>query len=147
MQGGAYGGRGGFNPFSGAVTFLSWQDPNLNNTLDVYDNVGTYLQRLELDSTEMERAVIGAVGQIDRYLLPDAKGFTATTQQLISYTDEDRQRVRDELFSTTLEDFHRLGEALTLLKDKGRIVVTGSPQAVEKANEERDVPFVVTNVM
>lgn len=147
VQGGAYGGRGGFNPFSGAVTFLSWQDPNLNGTLDVYDNVGTYLQRLELDTEEMERAVIGAVGQIDRYLLPDAKGFTTTTQLLINYTDEDRQRVRDELFSTTLQDFHRLGEALSQLKEKGRIVVTGSPQAVEKANEERDEPFTVTNVM
>jgi len=148
VQGGAYGGRGGYNPFSGAVTFLSWQDPNLNATLDVYDNAGTYLQRLELDSSEMERAVIGAVGQLDRYLLPDAKGFTATTQQLVNYSDEDRQRVRDELFSTTLEDFHRLGEALSQLKDKGRVVVTGSPQAVEQANTERgDTPFVVTNVM
>lgn len=147
VQGGAYGGTCAFNNLSGVATFLSWQDPNLVKTLANYDGAGDYLQHIDLSADELEKAIIGAVGQLDKYLLPDAKGFAATQRYLIGYTDVDRQQLRDEVLATTLDDFRKFGDVLMKAGAAGRVVVTGSPNSINDANGQLIIPLRVTAVM
>lgn len=136
LQGGAYGGAARYNAFSGVLTYLSWRDPNISGTLDTYDNAGRFLQTLELNDDELEKAVIGAVGELDQYQLPDLKGYTAMLRYLIGYTDAMRQQYRDEVFSTSMQDYHTVGEALNKAAEHGgKVVVVAGPQAAQKANE------------
>jgi Zn-dependent M16 (insulinase) family peptidase len=51
------------------------------------------------------QAIIGAIGEIDAYQLPDAKGFTALNRYLLGVTDEERQRRREEVLGTSNKDF------------------------------------------
>ena len=97
VQGGAYGGFCSFDPVSGIFSYLSYRDPNLLSTLDVYDQTSRFLREQALDGTELTRSIIGAIGALDRYQLPDAKGFTSLARHLIGETDESRQRRRDEI--------------------------------------------------
>ena len=111
VQGGAYGGQCNFDRYSGGFTFVSYRDPNLLGTLDTYDRTADFLRGTELDEAELTRHIIGTIGEIDTYRLPDAKGFASMQRHLIGDTDEARQRMRDEILSTTAADIRDFAEA------------------------------------
>ena len=147
VHGGAYGGFAMFDRRSGIFTYLSYRDPNLLGTLDNYDQTGQFLRHLELSDDELEKAIIGAIGLVDTYLLPDAKGHTSMTRYLVGETDEDRQRMRDEILSTTQEDFRRFGEVLEQVNTQGAVVVLGSQEAIDQANAAKGDWLRVVKVM
>ncbi|GAB4509717.1 MAG: insulinase family protein [Anaerolineae bacterium] len=135
VQGGAYGVFATYDPNSGLYGFASYRDPNLLKTLENYRDASTFLRNLDLNQTELTKAIVGGIGEMDQYQLPDAKGYSALKRYLTNYTDEIRQTVREELLATTLADFKRMGEALAQLNDHARVVVLGSQQAIESANQ------------
>ncbi|MGB1288397.1 MAG: peptidase M16, partial [Aggregatilineales bacterium] len=147
VQGGAYGGRAIFNHLSGVLTYLSWQDPNLVDTLKVYDEAAQYLQAVNLDKDDLEKAIIGAIGDMDNHMLSDAKGYQSMVRYLTGYTDEIRQTVRDEVFATSNDDFHKLGDALAKVAAEGRIVVTSWKEKLEDTNQNSDVTFDIKDVL
>jgi len=137
VKGGAYGGFCLFNHRSGVLTYLSYRDPNLLDTLENYDLAAQFLQRLDLSKEELDKSIIGAIGDIDTYQLPDAKGFTSIQRYLTGDTDESRQRWREQILSTSLEDFHMLGNVLEKVKEEGLVVVMGSQHDIQSANSSR----------
>ncbi|MBV9848742.1 MAG: insulinase family protein [Armatimonadetes bacterium] len=147
VQGGAYGGFCSFDSLSGVFSYLSYRDPNLLSTLDVYDRTGQFLREQALDETELTRSIVGAIGATDRYQLPDAKGFTSLARHLIGETDESRQRRRDEMLSTNAADFRAFADVLDEVREQGQIVVMGAPDAVRSANEERPRLLEVKKVL
>lgn len=60
----------------GVFSFLSYRDPNLLKTLDVYDGTSNFLKELEMDDDALTKAIIGTIGDVDAYQLPDAKGYS-----------------------------------------------------------------------
>jgi Zn-dependent M16 (insulinase) family peptidase len=64
-----------------------------------------YLRSLELSRDELTKAIIGTMGDIDAYQLPDAKGYSALVRHLLGVTDEERQIRRDQILSTSNQDF------------------------------------------
>jgi hypothetical protein len=147
VQGGAYGGAGTFDTHSGTFSFLSWRDPNLAGTLDNYRRASDFLRKIEMSETDLSRSVVGAIGTLDAYQLPDAKGYTSMRRHLAGITDAMRQQIREEVLATTVTDFRRFGEILSRLNDQARKVVIGSPEAVDTANSTLDDPFEVIPVI
>lgn len=137
VSGGAYGGFCGFDSHSGVFSFLSYRDPNLLKTLDVYDGTSSFLKELEMDDDALTKAIIGTIGDVDSYQLPDAKGYSSLLRYLLGVTDEERQRRREEILSTRLDDFKKFGDVMEAVKDKGVVVAVASPDDVEAANKER----------
>lgn len=142
VQGGAYGGFSNFDSGSGVFNFLSYRDPNLLSTLDNYHKTVNFLRNLNMSKDELERTIVGAIGEMDSYQLPDAKGYSATLRHLIGYDDEERQKTRDQVFNTTLADFKKLADALEKLNEQGTVVVVGSREALEDANAKQGVDFL-----
>jgi hypothetical protein len=147
MQGGAYGGFCSFSRHSGVFAFISYRDPNLLATLDNYDQASRFLREVRLSDDELTKSIIGTIGDLDAYQLPDAKGYTSLVRYLIGDTDEDRQRMRDEILSTTAADFRAFAEVLHQVKEKGLVVVMGSPAAIEAVNATRRNWLNVVKVM
>ncbi len=147
VQGGAYGGFCVFNDLSGVFSYLSYRDPNLTSTLDNYDGAAGFLRDLELSAEEVTRSIIGAIGDVDAYQLPDAKAYTSMTRYLTGQTDEMLQAERDEILSTTAADFRAFGRALEPLKDQGRVVVLGSQEDIDAANASQPGLLRVAKVM
>ncbi len=139
VQGGAYGGFCSFDRLSGLFTFLSYRDPNLLTTIENYDQTAQFLKRFELSELELTKSIIGAVGELDTYQLPDAKGYTAMLRYLLGISDEDRQRYRDELLSTSIADFRQLAGILEELNKQASVIVLGSPENITKANQENQL--------
>lgn len=147
VQGGAYGGFSLFDTNSGTFTFLSYRDPNLLTTIDNYDKTVNFLNELELSADELKKSIIGTIGNMDAYQLPDAKGWTSMLRYLTRYTDEERQRIRDEVLGTTAVDFKQFARVLAELNQAGEVVVLGSAEAIEKANKEKAGFLEVKKVM
>jgi Zn-dependent M16 (insulinase) family peptidase len=134
MQGGAYGSFCGLDLRTGAFTFVSYRDPNLLDTLQVYDDAAAFLRQHPPSQDEVTRTIIGVIGEMDDYMLPDAKGFVSMVRYLAGDTDEARQKLRDEVLSTTPQDFVRFAEVLDDVRVRGRVVVMGAPEALAQAN-------------
>ncbi|MFO7727766.1 MAG: insulinase family protein [Desulfonatronovibrio sp.] len=138
VQGGAYGAFGSYDYLSNIMTFASYRDPNILKTIEAFQGSGNYLIRDELDKDEVEKAVIGAIGEMDSYQLPDARGFMSMVRYLAGITHEHRQKVREQILGTTLDDFRTFGRALNrgFENDPGVICVIGGEDQVKKAAEQ-----------
>jgi len=147
VQGGAYGGFCVFDQHSGAFNYLSYRDPNLDLSLAAYDQAAAFLLNLDLSEAELTKAIIGAIGEVDAYQLPDAKGFTSLARYLLGTTDAERQRLRDEILATSPADFHAFGEALEAARPASAVVVLGSPEAVQSSQLNQNDGLEVSKVM
>ena len=136
--GGAYGGFCQFQPRDGTFAFLSYRDPNLASTIDVYDGASKALLQsaadLENDPDALATAIIGAIGDMDGALSPDQKGSVQFKRWLINESHEQRQKYRDEVLNTKPSDFKEFAERLSALKDASSAVVS-SKAAFEDANK------------
>ncbi|KAL5182239.1 Presequence protease 2, chloroplastic/mitochondrial [Glycine soja] len=147
VSGGAYGGFCDFDTHSGVFSFLSYRDPNLLKTLDVYDGTGDFLRELQIDDDTLTKAIIGTIGDVDAYQLPDAKGYSSMLRYLLGITEEERQRRREEILSTSLKDFKIFMDAMEAVKDKGVVVAVASPEDVDTANKDRPDFFQVKKAL
>jgi len=136
VMGGAYGGFCTFSPFSGFFSFLSYRDPNLAKTIDVYDAAADYLlaaaDELENDPEALSTAIIGAIGDMDGALSPDQKGYTSLQRWLLNESHDYRQKYRDEILSTKASDFREFAQRLKHLKSPS-VAVVSSKAAFEAA--------------
>ncbi|XP_041011119.1 presequence protease 1, chloroplastic/mitochondrial-like [Juglans microcarpa x Juglans regia] len=147
VSGGAYGGFCNFDTHSGVFSFLSYRDPNLLKTLDVYDGTVDFLRGLEMDDDTLTKAIIGTIGDVDSYQLPDAKGYSSMLRYLLGITEEERQRRREEILSTRLQDFKEFANAIESVKDKGVVAAVASPDDVEAALKERSNFFQIKKAL
>ncbi|MFZ2357933.1 MAG: insulinase family protein [Anaerolineae bacterium] len=147
VQGGAYGGMCLFDSLSGVLAYLSYRDPNLLGTLQTYDASAHYLRTVELTQADVDKIIIGVIGQMDSYQLPDAKGYTALVRSLNGDTDAIRQRLRDQVLAATVADVRALADLLEQVAQQGAVVVLGSEQAIAAANLTLDAPLSLTKVM
>jgi Zn-dependent M16 (insulinase) family peptidase len=147
VQGGAYGGSCALDRHAGLFTFTSYRDPNLLQTLDIYDQTGDFLRDKPVSEAELTKSIIGVIGTIDDYQLPDAKGFTSTMRYLAHESDKSLQRFREEVLGTRAEDFRAFGEALSKLVANADVVVMGSPDSIAAANAKRQGFLAVTKVV
>ena len=103
----------------------SYRDPNTEETLAAYDAMASYLTSFTPDSSQLTQAIVGAVGDLDTYYLPSARGALQLARYLSNDTAEQRQQMRDEMLSTKAEDFKRFAEVLALLKNGDSCVLGG----------------------
>ena len=137
VQGGSYGIFCLFDRLSGTLTFVSYRDPNILETLDAFDQSARFLRDIELNKDELTKGIIGSIGDLDDYKLPDAKGYTSMLYMLSGETDEDRQQIREEIMETKAEDFKAFADVLDYVKEYGLIKVLGSQDAINQAMKER----------
>lgn len=92
VKGGAYGSTMSFDLYTGDLALVSYRDPNLVETLNIYDEIPEFLERLEISEEEFEKIVIGCAGKIDPPLTPDRKGSLSKIEYLTGMTHEFKQR-------------------------------------------------------
>lgn len=146
VMGGAYGGNMGFSANAGIVSYLSWRDPNITKTQATFDGAADYLVNLEMSEDDIEKAIIGAMGDLDGYDLPDAKGRKGMMRHLLGYSDDMRQTYRNQVLDTTLADFHHFGSILKKVGDDARVAVVASPESAQVAAEEMGIKFTTTKL-
>ncbi len=135
VQGGAYGAFTSFNR-NGMMYFGSYRDPNLTETLDVFDGTADYLAGFDASEREMDKYIIGTMSNIDTPLTPQMKGSAAATCWLRGITLEDRQQARDEILDTRQADVQKLAPLVKACMEENVLCVFGGQ---EKINEHKEV--------
>lgn len=138
VQGGAYGSSLSLDPFTGDFSMVSYRDPNLTETLAVYDEISDFLTNLNLSGKEFEKILIGCVGQLDPPLTPDRKGSISMAETLTSVTHEFKQKVREELLSTKLEDVKEFAGLFQKIKETGAVCVLGNEEKIKNNKQVFD---------
>lgn len=147
VQGGAYGAFSSFDRHSGVLSFLSFRDPNVSATIDAFDGSAAFLRSLEISDSELTKAIIGVIGNLDAYQLPDAKGFSSMYRFFLGTTDEERQQIRDQVLGTSAADFHAFGELLEEFNRNSQIVVLGAEGAIEQANHQLGNRLLIQRIL
>ena len=133
VHGGAYGSSNSFDFFTGDYSLLSYRDPNLGETLAVYDEIADFLKHLELSSEELTKIIIGCVGKMDPPLSPDLKGKASMVSHLTGFTHEMKQKLREELLSTQLEDLKGYAPLFEKIRDSGHVCALGNEDKLKKS--------------
>ena len=133
VRGGAYGAFCMLDRLGGTLVCASYRDPNVDQTLAAYDGMAEFLRGFKPDKAQLTQAIVGAVGDLDSYLLPDAKGSQSLARWLTGDTDEIRQQMREEILGTTERHFTQFAEVLAEAARQGAICVLGGPKTEEAA--------------
>lgn len=133
VRGGAYGVTCGLKRETGDFVCTSYRDPNVQATLAAYDGIAGHLASHMPGKEELVRAIVGATGDLDVYLLPDARGGRSLMRWLRGESEEELQKIREEVLSTTAEDFRQFAEVMAEARDNGIVSVVGGAKAEEEA--------------
>ena len=132
VKGGAYGCMCSFGR-SGDSYFVSYRDPNLQNTIAVYENAADYIAGFEADERTMTQYIIGAVSEMDMPMTPAMKGTYSLTGYMTHYPYEKIQKNRDELLAADADTIRGLSEYIRAFMDADCLCVVGNEENI-KAN-------------
>ena len=127
VMGGAYGAFSSLDRLGGTLICASYRDPNVDETLTAFDGMADYLRSFKPDKAQLTKAIVGTIGEVDSYLLPDAKGAQSLSRWLTDDTDAARGLMREEILSTTEKHFREFAEVLAESAKTGAICVLGGP--------------------
>lgn len=130
VKGGAYGCMCGFDK-SGDCYFVSYRDPNLGKTVEVYEKASEFVRSFDADGRVMAQYIIGAVSVLDKPMNPAAKGLKSLTAYMTGITDELLQEERDQVLNATPEDIRSLAEYIDVFMGEDCLCVVGNAQKIK----------------
>lgn len=142
VKGGAYGCMNSYMR-NGDTYFVSYRDPNLEKTNEIYDGIPEYLENFTADERDMTKYIIGTVSDLDTPLNPNAKGARSMTALLQGITQEDLQRERDEVIGATEKDIRALKDMIASVLEEHNLCVIGNE---EKLNEQKELFTELKNI-
>lgn len=135
VQGGAYGVMCSAN-LSGESTFVTYRDPNLSRSNDIFEGIPEYLENFDADDREMTKFVIGTMSSVDTPLTPVGKGSRDMSAYIADMTLEEAQKIRSATIDCTQEDIRKLAPHIKRALAEGNICVIGNEKKIE---EEKDL--------
>ena len=138
VKGGAYGCMTAFLR-SGESYFVSYRDPNLKATNEVYEKIPEYIRNFSPDERDMTKYIIGTFSALDTPLNPEAKGSRSMSAYLEGIEFEQVQRERDQILNAKKEDINALADLVQSILDDNNLCVIGNENAVKEAADIFDV--------
>ena len=130
VKGGAYGCMSSFGR-TGDSYFVSYRDPNLRATNEVYERVPEYLENFDADEHEMTKYIIGTVSDLDTPLTPFMKGQRSLSAYMSGLSPETVQKERDEVLSATPEQIRALAPLVRSILEEQAICVIGNEEKIK----------------
>lgn len=133
-QGGAYGGGASHDADIAAFRFYSYRDPRLDETLRDFDRAVEWLADGRHEWRQVEEAILGVIGSIDKPGSPAGDAKQAFHNNLLGRTPDQRTRFRQRVLGVTLEDLRRVG-ATYLQPANASVAVVSSAAHEPRAGE------------
>ena len=134
VKGGAYGCMSGFKR-NGESFLVSYRDPHLKRTLEVYQGVPDYIRAFEADEREMTKYIIGTISNKDVPRTPQMQGSISKTAYFSNVTEDMPQKERNQILGAQKEDIQKLAALVEAVLSDDQICVVGSETAIEKAED------------
>lgn len=134
VKGGAYGCMSLFSR-DGIGFMVTYRDPHLLQSVRVFEQAADYLRTFSADDVTMTKYVIGTISSLDRPLGPRMLGSLSMAAWLCGRTDEDMQKIREEILACTQDDIRALAPYLDAMMEDQCICVIGSEQKIAEHKE------------
>lgn len=134
VKGGAYGCMSGFYK-NGDSYMVSYRDPNLTKTNEVYENAWEYVRDFEVSDRDMTKYVIGTIGDMDTPLTPSAKGNYSFSLYMSETDLKKLQEERSQVIDATAEDIRKLWPIIKSVTDKSHLCVVGNAEQIKMQAE------------
>ncbi|NLL76407.1 MAG: insulinase family protein [Clostridiales bacterium] len=131
VKGGAYGCMCNFGR-SGDSYFVSYRDPNLEKTIEIYEKAADYISTFEADERTITQFIIGAISDLDVPMTPATKGAYSLGGYLTNLSYDKVQRERDELLSTTAETIRGLADYVRAFMREDCLCVVGNEEKIKE---------------
>ena len=131
VKGGAYGCMNGCMR-NGDMYFVSYRDPNLGKTNEVYEGIPAYMEQFEADEHEMTKYIIGTISDMDTPMNPFAKGERSMTAYLQCMSFEELQEERNQVIGATEADIRALKDLVASVLEDKNICVVGNEETLQK---------------
>lgn len=129
VKGGAYGCMSSFLR-TGESYFVSYRDPNLGKTNEIYEKIPEFVKNFEPDERDMTKYIIGTFGSLDTPMNPEAKGSRSMSAYLQHIAYEDIQKERDDILNATPEDIRELADVIAAILEDDCFCVVGNENAI-----------------
>ncbi|MDY6954082.1 MAG: insulinase family protein, partial [Thermodesulfobacteriota bacterium] len=148
VQGGAYGGMSRYDPLNKDFSLLSYRDPNLEETLDVYESAVDLVSHEKTEAQELEKAIIGTIGALDKPMDPSTRGYTAMIRDFAGLTDKGRQQFRNQVLEASPESLMEAANRyLTPAASSAAVAVYAAAERLHKANETVDPKLAIEELL
>jgi Zn-dependent M16 (insulinase) family peptidase len=134
VKGGAYGCMSSFGR-SGDSYFVSYRDPHLGKTNEVYEGVPAYLEQFDADEREMTKYIIGTISELDTPMTPSIAGSRSMNAYFTGLTFEEIQAERDAVLSATPQQIRDLAPLVRAMLKDDAICVIGNEEKIRKEQE------------
>lgn len=129
-KGGAYGAGMVINNKNTFATF-SYRDPNIANTLNVYDNIAHVMASLSLRDEDLKPFIIGAIGKFDPALTEKGKGLKDLDMYLTGKDYKTLESYVEEAKNTDLDKVKDLAEVINKAKEDMSMTVLSNSANIE----------------
>ncbi|MDO4451037.1 MAG: insulinase family protein [Moraxella sp.] len=136
-KGGAYGGGASFDANASSFRFYSYRDPHCEATFEHFKKSVDWLLDNEHDPAQLEEAILGVVGGMDKPASPAGEAVKCCFNELHGRTPELQEQLRAKLLAVSIDDLKRV--ARTYLKDKPCMRASLAP--LEKESEMTALGF------
>lgn len=133
VKGGAYGCMSGFG-FGGDSYLLSYRDPNLEKTNEIYEKAPEFVRNFTVSERDMTKFIIGTIGEIDTPMTPVTVGARSFGAYLTHMTVEDYQKERDEIINADEQSIRALADLLQCVLDQNYFCVVGNAGKIQNAS-------------
>lgn len=137
VLGGAYGCMNEFGR-SGDSLFVSYRDPKLTETEEIFEKAPDYVRNFKVSRRDMDKYIIGTIGTLDTPLTPSSKGVRAFDAYLKNMTTELFREERDQILSCDEAAIRALAPAVQAVIDAGHFCVVGNVGAIEDNKDRFD---------
>jgi hypothetical protein len=134
VKGGAYGSSY-YHRRNGNMALGSYRDPNIRQTLSVYENLPRFVEHVELSEDELTKYIIGTISPLEQPQSAESKGLIAFNRLKTGITVEDIIRQKEEILSTQTEDLNALADDFEEALEDPSIVVIGNKAQIENASD------------
>lgn len=131
VKGGAYGCMCNFGK-SGDSYFVSYRDPNLEKTIEIYEKAADYIEAFDADERTMTQFIIGAISEMDMPMTPATKGSYSLSGYMSHYSYEEVQKDRDELLATDAATIRGLGAYVRAFLSDNCLCVVGNEEKIKE---------------
>lgn len=135
VKGGAYGCMSGFAR-TGKGYLVSYRDPNLSETDDIYEALPDYLSNLELSDDDLRKYIIGAIAGVDQPVTASVKAARELARYYAGITDEELQKNRDEVIGCTRETLRGFARNIRMMLSEGNICVVGNSEQITASKDK-----------
>ena len=131
VKGGAYGCMSSFNRL-GDGYFVSYRDPNLEKTNEIYEGITEYLRNFDVSDRDMTKYIIGTISNIDQPMNPVAKGDRSLNLYMNRVSKEMIEKERKQILDATQEDIRKLADIVEAVLKANQLCVIGGEEKIEE---------------